>query len=280
MLTLYEVIEKCQHDTSNLTSLINDPCLPPNIWQESVLALDLTTGTPNWVRQLSPIDIWTAACGVPGVYERNETLCPGAFGPDADFGMAPSFVPGSTSTPLGKDVVVVGQKNGRLHALSAQAGSVLWSTQTSPDGVQGGLIWGIAVNNEQVYFTAANSDQAAFTLSPSNVTIRNSAFGSAFLLNGSIVWEVAAPLNSVSYAMPTVVGDIVLVRTTNPINVTDPALFHGEFLALDKHTGQTLLDIPLDTVVYGGIAVQDQYVLFGTGYNGLTTPASFRIYKV
>jgi len=105
------------------------------------------------------------------------------------------------------------------------------------------LIWGIAVDDEQVYFTGANSDQAAFTLEPSGVTIRNSAFGSASLVNGSLLWEVAAPLNSVAYAMPTVVGDIVLVCTTNRINVTDPALLHGEFLALDKHTGKTLLDV-------------------------------------
>jgi hypothetical protein len=35
-------------------------------------------------------------------------------GPDADFGMAPSFVPGSRSTPYGKDTLVVGQKNGNL----------------------------------------------------------------------------------------------------------------------------------------------------------------------
>lgn len=133
LLILYQAIKQCQQDTANLTTVTNDPCLPPNVWQESVLALDITTGIPNWVRQLSPIDIWTVACGVPGL-ERIETLCPGTFGPDADFGMAPSFVPGSASTPLGKDVVVVGQKNGRLHTLSAQAGSILWSTQTNPGG--------------------------------------------------------------------------------------------------------------------------------------------------
>lgn len=78
--------------------MFSDPCLPSNIWQESVLALDITTGIPNWIRQLSPIDVWNAACGVPGYFERNETLCPGAFGPDADFGMAPAFVPGSALT--------------------------------------------------------------------------------------------------------------------------------------------------------------------------------------
>lgn len=102
-------------------------------------------------------------------------------------------------------------------------------------------------------------------------------------MNGSLLWEVAAPLNSLSYGMPSVVGDVVLIYTTNPINVTDPALLHGEFLALDKHTGSTLLDIPLDGLGYGGIAVQDKYVLFGTGYNvpivGIT-PGSFHVLKV
>lgn len=263
--------------------MINDPCLPPSVWQESVLALDLTTGLANWVRQLTPLDVWTVACGIQGAVERNDTICTdNAFGPDADFGMAPSFVAGGpgTSTPYNKDTVVAGQKNGRLYALSAQAGQVFWSTQTSPDGVEGGLIWGVAVDDERVYFTAVNSYQTTFALQPSGGTISSSAFGSAALSNGSLLWEIAAPHDSLALAMPTVVGDVVLVATTKPLNVTGTAAGHGDFLALDKYTGRVLLDVPVDNTVYGGIAVQDEYVLFGTGYNGGTTPASFHVLKL
>jgi outer membrane protein assembly factor BamB len=262
--------------------LINDPCLPPSIYQESVLALDLTSGLVNWVRQLTPLDVWTVACGVFGFYAHDPILCPGDFGPDADFGMAPTFVTGGSgsSTPNQKDTVVVGQKNGRLYALSAQAGQVMWDLQTSPGGVEGGLIWGIAVDDERIYFTAVNSDQVDFTLPSSGGAITYSAFGSASLLNGSLLWEVPTPFSSVSYAMPTVVGDLVLVATTMPLNATSAAASHGEFLALDKRTGRIVLDLAMDNVVHGGIAVQDEYVLFGTGYSSNVAPASFHVLKV
>jgi len=235
------------------------------------------------VHQLSSIDTWTLTCGVTGLTTRNATLCPRP-GPDADFGMAPTFIAGGSagSTPQGKDTVVIGQKNGLLHALSAQAGTLFWSTQTSPDGVEGGLIWGIAVDDERVYFTAANFDQAAFTLQPeggTGTTIYNSGFGCAALVNGELVWEIQAPDNALSLAVPTVVGDVVLVCTTYPINVTEPAGVHGELLALDKYSGRVILDKVLDNVGYSGIAVQDEYVLFGTGYNGVTSPASFYVFK-
>jgi outer membrane protein assembly factor BamB len=43
-------------------------------------------------------------------------------------------------TPDGLDVVVVGQKNGNLYTLTAQAGTVVWSVFTGPDVVEGGLV--------------------------------------------------------------------------------------------------------------------------------------------
>ncbi|KAL2350361.1 hypothetical protein BJ546DRAFT_1053544 [Cryomyces antarcticus] len=67
--------------------------------------------------------------------------------PDADFGMAPTLVPGSARTPYEKDTIVVAQKNDHLYAISAQAGLLFWSTITSPGGADGGLIWGVAVDN-------------------------------------------------------------------------------------------------------------------------------------
>lgn len=138
----------------------------------------------------------------------------------------------------------------------------------------------MAVDDQRVYFTAANFDQAAFTLEPEgSAAIYNSGFGSAGLVDGELVWEIQAPGNSLSLAPPTVVGDVVLVCTSYPINVTGPAEVHGELLALDKYTGRTLLDMALDNVGYGGIAVQNEYVLFGAGYNGATTPASFYVLK-
>lgn len=87
-------------------------------------------------------------------------------GPDADFGMSPAFVSGRyANTPNGSDVFVTGQKSGVLYAMDAKTGYVYWATLTSPDsGSGGGLMWGVAVDAQQVYFTAANSGAASWTL--------------------------------------------------------------------------------------------------------------------
>ena len=118
-----------------------DPCTAPGVYQESVLAFDAATGQINWSHELTPLDAWTFAC----VSHSFPSNCPPVPGIDADFGMAPSFVPASEYTPFRKDTIVVGQKNANLYALSAQTGEIFWVTVTSPDGLDGGLTWGIAV---------------------------------------------------------------------------------------------------------------------------------------
>ncbi|KAE9371610.1 Quino protein alcohol dehydrogenase-like protein [Stipitochalara longipes BDJ] len=233
--SLPEVIIQCQHDTENITAvlqgLVPDSCLPANIWQQSVLAIDIDLGIVNWVNQLPPLDAYSAGCGFPGVRPPNITLCPEVPGLDADFAMAPTFVPGSSSTPHGKDTLVIGQKNGNLYAMSAQAGTIFWATVTSPGGLGGGLSWGVAVDDSRVYFVATNSGEENFKMQPSNEMTNRSAYGAASLLTGALL-----------------------------------------LVALKKSTGALLLDHGLGTNFHGGVAIQDQYVLFGTGYWGFGPP--------
>ena len=135
-------LNKTNNSSISLQGNMTDPCVPQNVYQESVIAFDAATGRINWVHELTPLDAWNLACIVTQINPLN---CPPSPGLDADFGMAPSFVPASESTPFGKDTLVVGQKNGILYAISAQTGDLFWATVTSPDGEVGGLIWGIAV---------------------------------------------------------------------------------------------------------------------------------------
>lgn len=135
-------LNKTTNSSISLQGNVTDPCVPQNVYQESVVAFDAATGRINWAHELTPLDAWNIACVMTKINPLN---CPPSPGQDADFGMAPSFVPASKSTPFGKDTLVVGQKNGNLYAISAQTGKLFWATATSPDGDGGGLIWGIAV---------------------------------------------------------------------------------------------------------------------------------------
>lgn len=270
--TVPPAYQECINQTANITviadGLVPSTCIPSNVYQEAIMAFDLETGDINWSRQLSPLDAWQLACGtIGGGVPKNDTLCPFNPGPDADFGMAPTFVPGSNSTPQGKDTLVIGQKNGDLHALSAQAGTPFWSTITSPDGSGGGLIWGIAVDEDQVYFTAANTGLQTWQIQPSNQTIVNSAFGAAKLIDGSLVWETASPENSSSLVPPTVVNDVVFFGRTGENITGNSQATHGGLVVVNKMTGEIIKDYDLNSNFHGGVAVQNQYVMFGTGYS-------------
>jgi outer membrane protein assembly factor BamB len=236
-------------------------CLPSNIYQDAVLALDLENGDIKWSRLVSPLDAWTSACKDPSTKD----LCPQTPGPDADFGMAPAFVPAALGNlTSGNDTVVIGQKNGIVFSMYAETGESQWTHSTSPDGDLGGLSWGMGVDASSIYFTAINYGSQNWTLVNGGPTVNNSAFGAMALKDGIIKWETPSPKTDFAYTPPTVVNDILLVGEAGEVVAAGGT---GSLIALDKATGATLFNVQVDSVLRGGIAVQDQYVMFGTGYS-------------
>jgi outer membrane protein assembly factor BamB len=79
-----EAIVECQNATQNITAVIDglvpDPCLPRDVWQEAVLAIDIKTGIVKWAHHLSPLDAFTVACESP----TNKVECPEKPGLDVD----------------------------------------------------------------------------------------------------------------------------------------------------------------------------------------------------
>jgi outer membrane protein assembly factor BamB len=186
--------------------------------------------------------------------------------------MAPVYVPGNN----GADKLVAGRKNGDLYSISAESGDVLWTTTTTgPKGVDGGLSWGIAVDDTRVYFTAVNSDYQTWHLQPSGQTVNRSAYGAVSLSDGRLLWETPVPINGYSAGPPTVVGDLILVARTgqDPNGTRSYDQSQGGLVALDKATGTLLTDFMLTTNFHGGVAIDGPYILFGTGYSGPGTAA-------
>lgn len=259
-------------------SLHDDTCLPKDVWQDSILAINIDSGHVNWVQQRPGLDVFTAACGYPGKLAQNVASCPAIPGTNSDFGMAPVYVPA-------RDALFVGRKNGDLHAISARNGKILWTTSTGPDGVNGGLSWGIAADDSRVYFTVINSEYATFKLQPSGVSVNRSAYGAAALSDGKILWQTAVPNQGISMGPPTIVGDIVLVARTgqDPTGASKYDQSQGGLVALDKASGKLITDRALTTNFHGGVALDGPYVLFGTGYSGpgaaATVPGGFHVLK-
>jgi hypothetical protein len=285
-----DIIIACQNASLNISAvtqaLVSDPCLPRDVLQESIVAIDIDHGVINWVYQLPSLDAFSAACGFPGFSPQNKVLCPQIPGLDTDFGMAPTFIPGSSSTPYGKDMVIVGQKSGILYGVSAQAGRLFWSSITGPGGLGGGLSWGIAADDSQAYFTVINTEELDFKLHPSGTTVNRSAFGALSLATGAVLWETAVPSNGTSYGPPGVFHDLVLVAKTgsDPNGTQNYDTTPGSLVALDKASGRIVTEFPLDTNFHGAVAATERYIMFGLGYQGFETmasvPGSFNVMAV
>ena len=85
----------------------------------SILALDLATGTIRWSRQLTPDDVFVLGC--PG----KNTNCPEKVGPDFDIGSSPIL----RTLPGGRDILIVGQKSGVAFGLDPdREGATVWQS--------------------------------------------------------------------------------------------------------------------------------------------------------
>jgi outer membrane protein assembly factor BamB len=190
---VYAVPKEIEQQCLNNTSTNSTACLPSNVWQNSVIALDATTGKSRWVQQLGPLDAWTVACGIQGGNKLNPDNCPQNPSPDADFGMAPAYVSGYFSSVPGPiDILVIGQKNGNLYTLDPDTGHIAWATFVGPGGAGGGLSWGVAVDRQNIYYTVINSDALSWKVQPSDQTISSSTWGAVNTKNGIIIWETIA----------------------------------------------------------------------------------------
>src|SRR5258706_4949521 len=114
------------------------------------MALDMKTGRIVWTLQTIANDAYTSACRSKGVN------CPPENGPDYDFGSSAMLVHGAK----GREILVAGQKSGVVYALDHDAkGKILCHTRVGTGGLNGGVQWGMASDDQKVY--AAVSDVSA-----------------------------------------------------------------------------------------------------------------------
>jgi polyvinyl alcohol dehydrogenase (cytochrome) len=119
----------------------------------AVFAIDLESGDVKWRIQTLSDDSWTSwdyACrknsggkSLPG--------CPAIKnpGPDLDFTTSPVLVYGKN----GKDILVVGRKDGTVFGLDPNSGWIVWSKRTSknPDPNAGALYFGLMAEGERIF---------------------------------------------------------------------------------------------------------------------------------
>jgi polyvinyl alcohol dehydrogenase (cytochrome) len=124
--------------------------VPATSTSDAVIALNLKTGRIVWTQQALANDAYNSACRAKGVN------CPSTNGPDYDFGSSAVLV----RAPNGKEILVAGQKSGLVHAYDPDAkGKLIWETRVGTGGINGGVQWGMASDEQKIY--AAVSDVSA-----------------------------------------------------------------------------------------------------------------------
>jgi len=165
---------------------------PPSNASDAVVALDRTSGEIRWSQQMTANDAFTVDCARPEL-----TNCPDSKGPDFDFGQPPILA----SFQDGRQILVIGQKSGVAHALDPDAkGKILWQTRVGKGSVLGGMEWGSAVDQKNMYVALSDITFRAAAPDPHHPGMRTFELdpdkgGGIFALDlttGKKVWSAPA----------------------------------------------------------------------------------------
>jgi polyvinyl alcohol dehydrogenase (cytochrome) len=257
------------NDAAYLTCISNGgtaaTCSSPDNHVDSIVALNLATGTVKWATKLANwgqqvfgvadgSDDWNVSCFVPPFAN-----CPSNAGPDYDFASAPNLITYQTATGP-KTILGAGQKSGNYFALDPATGAMLWQTQVGPGSSLGGMEWGSATDGKRIYVSIAN-----FYGIPT-------AFGSAGSwaaldpATGVILWQRADPNVAIDLG-PLSVANGVLYAPSMAGSATAPTM-----LALDAATGKTLWSFAAGSSVNAGATIVNGIVYWGSGYAHLGIP--------
>ena len=162
---------------------------------DAFVAFDMDNGKILWSRQMTAGDAFNVSCGGG----RGGPNCPEEKGPDFDFGASPILV----NLANGKRALVAGQKSGVVHAVDPdQQGEVLWQTRVGHGSAAGGIEWGSAADDQNVY-VALSDERGRRPAGAGNKTIFGgsgeydpTAGGGMFALrlsNGERAWQTPPP---------------------------------------------------------------------------------------
>ena len=149
---------------------------PADRHSDAIVAFDMETGSMLWSQQMTADDGWNFSCINP-----NKASCPENPGEDLDFGSSPIL-----KTVGGKDLLIVGQKSGVVHALDrGQLGKIVWQTRIGHGGALGGIEWGSAADDDNVYVALSDINQRKPETGGGMFALR--------LATGEKVWSTPAP---------------------------------------------------------------------------------------
>jgi polyvinyl alcohol dehydrogenase (cytochrome) len=145
----------------------------------------------------------------------------------------------------------------------------VWSTQVGPGGHLGGIHWGTATDGTRIYTenNAEGSPPPAFALGGkgklAGQMVTTGVWSALDPNSGDILWQIPNPVLTVPNSGASCNG---------PVAVTNGVLFAGSMdsagtmFALNAATGDVLWSFVSGGTVYGGPAIVNGVVYWGSGY--------------
>jgi polyvinyl alcohol dehydrogenase (cytochrome) len=219
--------------------------VPATSTSDAVMALDLKTGRIIWSEQVLANDAYTSACRNKGVN------CPPPNGPDFDFGSSAILV----RAPNGKEMLVAGQKSGMVYAFDPDAkGKILWQTRVGKGGLNGGVQWGMASDEQKVYASVNDTSGVMNTAGPVGSATFDPAKGGGLtalhLEDGSKAWF--APSHPCDPPRPGCSPGQSAALTLIPGVVFSPSL-DGHVRAFSTEDGEMLWDFDTAAQTYSTV---------------------------
>ena len=233
----------------------------PNLYTETLLALDSTTGKLLWYKQVKPHDLF-----------------------DLDFQCSPIL---TTADIKGKttDIVIGSGKLGEVYAFDRKSGEIYWQTPvgqhknddltqlpvgttTVLPGPDGGVLTPMACADGILYLPVVNH---AGDYTPTEFVEatydENGGTGELVALNvstGEPIWN--KNFDSIAIGGATVVNDLVFTSTLD-----------GMIYALDRGTGQEVWSYQAPGGINGWPAISGDFIIFPVGLGPVAELIAFKI---
>ena len=233
----------------------------PNLYTNSVVALDSSDGELKWYNQVLPHDLF-----------------------DYDF-QIPPILTSARINGTQQDIVIGAGKMGKVYAFNRNTGATLWSasvgvhlndeltelpegtTQVSP-GPLGGVETPMAYANGVVYVTncdlPADYTPSEFVSSTFNFAAGKGGLTAIQVDTGNILWE--KKFDAVNVGAATVVNDLVFTAT-----------FDGTIYAFKRDTGQQAWTYKAPAGINGWPAVAGNTIVWPAGVGGTPSVIALRL---
>jgi polyvinyl alcohol dehydrogenase (cytochrome) len=161
----------------------NSYSAPAAPMSDAIVALDLASGRILWSRQITPNDTWNGSCPETA---RDHVNCADQAAPDFDFASSPILV----ELQGGRRMLIAGQKSGVLFALDPDKnGETIWEQRVGVGGVSGGIMWGSAVDGDNVYAALADSRRIGRATDPNS----GGGLAAVDVRSGKLLWKTPHP---------------------------------------------------------------------------------------